>query len=677
MNETNLNRPADIFRGCLRQVHLDFHNSPFIPDIGADFDARTLAKQFKAAHVNSAVVFAKCVHGMCYYPSAFCKRHPAISDRDLTGELIEALHAEGIRAPIYTIIAWEEHLAQTHPEWMQMTREGTFAQLAGASDGKPGQPGRYRYLNFLHPDFQDYFEAHLREILGRYPVDGIFMDMLVIHPQACWSDASIAFREKHGLMADDAATHVHFETAAQLAFVHRFTPLIHGSHPNASVFYNADNPVFTDHRLGVAARRKWQSHSEIESLPTGMWGYHHFPRVARSIWLAGQPWVGMTGRFQRSWGDFGGIKPVAALEFECFRTQAMGGANSIGDQLHPRGRLDQGAYRLIGEVFRQCEIAEPFYASAIPIPQVGIIAPLSPNADPAQAAESEEGAVMLCQETHYDCAILNDESDLSPFKMIILPDGVEATPLLKQKLESYHAAGGSVMVSHLSAFDRSRKPSFDFLNLQWQGEATRWPNYWRKTSAVKGELDADDRVVYLRGCNVLAPESAKVLVERALPYFQRTDLHFTSHFQAPALQDACPHPAVVSGARWIYFADPIFRETRRYGNLYVKQVWQTLMQSMIGEPIAGDGLKSTIRVYPLRRGRDLILTLLHYIPKRRSLEIDVIEERMNFAGQILKLPSSVQTVTVFPTGEILHRGENGFALPAVEGRLLLQVKNFF
>ena len=102
------------------------------------------------------------------------------------------------------------------------------------------------------------------------------------------------------------------------------------------------------------------THAEVESLPSGPWGYHHFPRVARALAHWGKPWLGMTGRFQRSWGDFGGIKPLAALEYECFRTQALGGANSVGDQLPPRGTLDADAYDLIGRVYEQCEEAEAF-----------------------------------------------------------------------------------------------------------------------------------------------------------------------------------------------------------------------------------------------------------------------------------------------------------------------------
>ena len=58
-----------------RQVHLDFHTSPSIPGVGAKFDK----KQFQAAliegNVNSITVFAKCHHGMYYYPTKIGTMH--------------------------------------------------------------------------------------------------------------------------------------------------------------------------------------------------------------------------------------------------------------------------------------------------------------------------------------------------------------------------------------------------------------------------------------------------------------------------------------------------------------------------------------------------------------------------------------------------------------------------
>jgi hypothetical protein len=51
-----------------RQVHLDFHTSELIENIGSDFSKEQFQSALKKGHVNSITVFAKCHHGMFYYP---------------------------------------------------------------------------------------------------------------------------------------------------------------------------------------------------------------------------------------------------------------------------------------------------------------------------------------------------------------------------------------------------------------------------------------------------------------------------------------------------------------------------------------------------------------------------------------------------------------------------------
>ncbi len=80
---------------------------------------------------------------------------------------------------------------------------------------------------------------------------------------------------------------------------------------------------------------------------------------------------------------------------------------------------------------------------------------------------------------------------------------------------------------------------------------------------------------------------------------------------------------------------------------------------------------------PRRRGDDLILTLLHYIPVRKALEIDVIEEASSFAGEELRLPARAKEARLF-NGPSLERTADGkFLLPMVKGRLLIEVPGYF
>lgn len=51
----------------MKCVHLDFHTSPYIEEIGEKFDKAEFASTVKNAKVDLMTVFAKCHHGyICY-----------------------------------------------------------------------------------------------------------------------------------------------------------------------------------------------------------------------------------------------------------------------------------------------------------------------------------------------------------------------------------------------------------------------------------------------------------------------------------------------------------------------------------------------------------------------------------------------------------------------------------
>lgn len=657
-----------------RQIHLDFHTSQYIPGIGADFDAREFAATFKRAHVNSVTVFAKCHHGYTYYPSSIGTPHPTLTPgRDFLGEQIEALHREGIRAPIYLTVGWDALLTNTRHDLRAMFKDGHFG------DWKGGQPGRWNFVNWLHPEFQQHLEDLTREILARYgrEVDGFFYDICFLPKGACWSPESRKFREQHGLLDESAAGHERFLARAQETFCKRYWEVIRGIRPEATVFFNAGSDTFMEPGLGGRARYPFMSHMEIESLPSGFWGYFHFPRLARSAGYWGMPWLGMTGRFQTMWGDFGGLKPQPALEFECFRPQALGGANSIGDQLPPRGRLDAAAYDLIGAVYAQVEEAEPFYAGSEPLPQVGITTSGRSDLPPEQTAKADEGAIQMCEEAHYDCRLLDTGDSLEGLDLVILGDTSSPTPEFAAKIRAFYEGGGRLLLSCRGGCDASGNGLLDFLPFRPKGNCDYAPAYWRTRPEFSPELARSDRVIYERGLVFDAP-GVEVWAERVHPYFNRDAVRYCSHLQTPPRPEASGEPAIIAGERWVAFADPIFREYRQSGNIAVRDAWRLAMHRLIGPAPFGDGLASTIQIVPRRRGKDLLLTLLHYIPVRKALNIDMIEERSGFAGEILRLARPCREVRVFGGAALEAAPGGGWLLPiSARGRLLLEVPGYF
>jgi len=126
------------------------------------------------------------------------------------------------------------------------------------------------------------------------------------------------------------------------------------------------------------------------ALPTGGWGYMYFPRNVRFARTFDRPYLGMTARFHKSWADFGGLKPYAALEYETAQMIANGARCSIGDQMHPRGTLDRAAYENIGRVYARVTAREPWLHDAEVVTQIAVLQP--PERKVGQAARPPVGA---------------------------------------------------------------------------------------------------------------------------------------------------------------------------------------------------------------------------------------------------------------------------------------------
>src|ERR671932_1269735 len=83
-----------------RKIHLDYHNSQYMPALATDFDPDAFGRRLLAGHVDAIVVFAKDMHGYFYYPSTYGPVHPGLK-RDLLGEQVVACRKPNIKVYAY------------------------------------------------------------------------------------------------------------------------------------------------------------------------------------------------------------------------------------------------------------------------------------------------------------------------------------------------------------------------------------------------------------------------------------------------------------------------------------------------------------------------------------------------------------------------------------------------
>ncbi len=640
-----------------RQVHLDFHTSADIPGVGVDFDPDAFAATFKRAHVNSVTIFATCHHGMCYYPSRVAPMHPSLTF-DLLGAQIAALHAAGIRCPIYLTVAFNVSASERHPEWYQRTVDG---KIVGGGITEAGWP--WLCVGADDDAYADELLAQTNELIDRYgdACDGFFYDILMYHADGCVCVSCLKQLRTAGLDPLNPLHRRRNNHVTARRFMKRITDLVRARRPDATLFFNS--------RWGAhfADESEYYTQVEIESLPTGGWGYGFYPLWSRYGRNFGLPMLGMTGRFHRSWADWGGLKHPDALKFECGGILASGGAVSIGDQLHPSGRLSEAVYDVIGEVFAEVETLEPFLTGATAVTDVGLLL-LNPDADKANMAaagmvqespDAIEGAAKMLLECHAQFDVISDRScdDFSRYACLVIPDFAPATPKTVERLRDFVRGGGKLLLSNRALLDGGNFALAEEMGLDFVGEVTSVPDYFAVTDP--GLRSAVVRAGFWYclyegpACRVAPRPGTEVLGEARGTYFNRTPEQYSSHGFTPPLPDgesAGDYPAILRNGNVMYLYGAFFTAYQRYGALTLRDIVKQCLARLLPEPILTTDASAQAEVTVMRQvesGRH-IAYIVNYSPQRRApRHVEILDAPVPLRDVEIRLRRAEPTNRVF------------------------------
>lgn len=647
-----------------RQIHLDFHTSELIPQVGARFDAADFARMASEAAVSSMTVFARCHHGWLYYPSEHFPDlvHPQLAAKNLLPDQVRALHDAGIRAPIYITVQWDYHSANTHPEWLIRKKDG-------AHEGGPfTQPGFYQSLcvNTAYRQFLKDMTAEVCQLLGD-ELDGIFFDIVGIRP--CWCSACLSGMHGAGLDVDDDGVVRQYAKQVMDTFKEEMTQWVRRFSPDCTIFYNAGH-VGPCTRASAAA----YTHFELESLPSGGWGYLHFPVSARYARKLGADCLGMTGKFHTSWGDFHSLKSLAALEFECFRMLSFGFASSIGDQLEPDGSLNPATYRLIGQVYRQFAERESWARPSRPLVEAAVLTPENQWFEHA-IPDSVLGAAQLLDELALQYDIIDETMDFSPYPLLILPDDACLSASAQAHLEDYVAAGGSVLACMNGGMDAGKNYPACFAAGN-PGLQTDYPDFIIADGPLAAGLEpGQPYAIYLQG-NRLVTSGAEVLLSAQAPYFPRSGNRFCSHRYTPSAKGEL-YPVAVQNGKVILFGHPLFGQYRQNAPQWCKQLIGNAIGRLLPQRLVRHDGPSTVTVQLLDQPEHSRFTLhvLSYIPVRKSATIDIIEERTAVCDlQVaLNLPLPATRARLVPDDIALAWDGRSLQIPLVDGYAIIEL----
>lgn len=653
-----------MFKLSPRQIHLDFHTSENIDGIAADFDPEAFAQTAKDASISSITVFARGHHGWLYYDSQRFPElvHPHLKNRNLLLEEVRALHAKGIKAPVYITVQWDYQSATTHPEWL-------IRKADGSHEGDPfSKPGFYQSLcvNTGYFDFLAEQTKEVIELLGG-ELDGLFFDIVGIRP--CWCAACRAEMKERGVDMNDELEVRKFAKLSIDRFKERMTRMVRRYNPTCSIFYNAGHVGPCTHASSDA-----YTHFELESLPSGGWGYLHFPVTARYARKLGKDCMGMTGKFHTSWGDFHSLKNQAALEFEAFRMLSYGFACSIGDQLEPCGRLNPATYRLIGKVYGPFKAREEWGRPSKALTEVALMTAEDPLYE-HQISDSILGASQLLEELAVQFDILDRNMPLDGYKVVIIPEDFPADADFSKRLAAYTAAGGKVIACDKGGLDAEGNYPACF-GARYLGRNESFPDFIVADGKLADGLEPDNEyVIYNQGAKIEAAGAASALKARA-PYFPRHDDMFCSHRYTPSAHGEGYDCALRSDST-ILFAHPMFSQYRENAPRWIKQLISNALDELMPTRLVRHDGPSTVAVSLLDqpdRGRTCA-HILSYIPVRKSATIDIIEERtpVNDLTLSFNIPRKFTHARLVPENRELEIVNGNVTIPRADGYAIVEL----
>ena len=625
-----------------RQVHLDFHTSEEIDDIGKKFSREQFQNALQIGNINSINIFAKGHHGWTYFPSRVGEQHPHL-DFDLLGEQIEACHEIGVSAQAYVTVGWSAKDAREHPEWIiWRDRDTAPVTIEMRKKENPHDPFGWGW-DLLSPEGA--YKQHLldltEELCLNYDLDGFWFDIIPVW-DINYNPMAIADMKSKGVDTDDLQQVRDYHSAKMNLFMGEIRKIIQKHKPEASLFFNWSTHYYS---MDTYKYRFFDHNTkmDLEDLPTTWGGYDKFPVRAKYFANFKKPIVAMSGKFHKSWGEFGGFKNKDAIWYEAAAMVSFGAAVNFGDQLHPSGEMEIATYENIGYAYKYIQKIEAFGVGAEHKASLGLWLSSSNSCN--------SGATKMLLENQVNFVISNNLNDWSDLKTIVIPGECNFSVNEKEKLDKFLEDGGNMILMGKAGLDTENKRFIFDIGADYIGEASADIDYTVVGDKLLKDLFKAPFLNYIPALKVSPKSGTEVLAAIREPYFNRTLSHYSSHKNTPFKLTDAGHPAVIRKGNIAYIASDLAEMYNSSGAKVHKDLFNNVLGLMHGDRMLQVELPSSGRSNLLYQPehRRYVAHVLYGSPIKRG-DAEVIEDLVPLYDTpvVLNVPETIKSARLIP-----------------------------
>lgn len=533
------------YAGFLVDSHITDHDDSFLSRL----DPAAFVAKVRQTGADSAMVYACCHNGNCYYPSRVGKMHRNLKGRDFFGETIGLLRRGGMTPRAYYTVVYIRRVARENPSWR-------VCQVDGAQSYR-----RSWYCCPNSPGYRAYAAEQIREICS-YDVASIFIDM-TFWPGICvCHNCRTRFLEEHGREIPQVVDWndpkwVEFQRSRErwlAEFAHEMTAAAKSANPGVAVAHQF-SPILLGWMYGQTAALAGANDVQSGDFYGGR-QQHRFGAKVLAAFEKTLPFEFMTSRCVTLY-DHTSTKSDGELLRSCATTLANGGTYLLIDAINPDGTLESKFYDRVEGIAATLEPFKRKLAELRPKLQADTALYFSTHShrrrdhngvslrdimnpvnnmlaatDLRPLQEMLGTTIVLNRAKAPYRVITSGATDFGGLKTIIVNDASFMSADEVDRLRRFVQDGGTLIATGMTSYyDLDGRTSGDFalkdvFGVSFSGAFSK---HWNYLAPEAGELISND----VPGPLVNAT-TAEVVARVAEPLFDRDDLeHFASYHSNP------------------------------------------------------------------------------------------------------------------------------------------------